>query len=139
MIGIILCNSALMILKQNKSVYSVLWLIKGYIYKGKKDWFTGARICEELHWQKQKSNMTNKKYLTIHFVKMPLRLKITVTRKSLKAKKPYSGNFDHTPWTMPANVAVALNLIWNMLGLNVKAKFFSWLKTCWKLSGPKMP
>ncbi|MEE1229954.1 MAG: class I tRNA ligase family protein, partial [Phascolarctobacterium sp.] len=79
---------------------------KGYIYKGKKTVYWCPH-CEtalaeaEIEYGEQKTP-------TI-FVKMPLVKDNGQTPEAAKGKKAYMVIWTTTPWTMPANVAVALN------------------------------
>ena len=79
---------------------------KGYIYKGKKTVYWCPH-CEtalaeaEIEYADQKTP-------TI-FVKMPLVKDNGLTPEAAKGKKAYMVIWTTTPWTIPANVAVALN------------------------------
>lgn len=79
---------------------------KGYIYKGKKTVYWCPH-CEtalaeaEIEYAEQKTP-------TI-FVKMPLVKDNGQMPEAAKGKKAYMVIWTTTPWTMPANVAVALN------------------------------
>lgn len=79
---------------------------KGYIYKGKKTVYW-CPCCEtalaeaEIEYAEQKTPSI--------FVKMPLVKDNGMLPESAKGKKVYMVIWTTTPWTMPANVAVALN------------------------------
>lgn len=79
---------------------------KGYIYKGKKSVYWCPH-CEtalaeaEIEYAEHKTPSI--------YVKMPLAIDNGMLPETAKGKKAYVVIWTTTPWTMPANVAVALN------------------------------